>query len=296
MIISRRLASPAAAFALALGCSGLASADPVPPGVVSGSMQLGTGAFVGGLPVTQSTNNSFSAPTSFAATANGGPAFAAGTLGIVESPVPGLFAHAVLYAPPTGNSSADIRASEFYAFQVLGPGATADVHIDALGHVGIAAISVLGAGDFVSASSFFQVREANNGPEVVQGSLGVFGDAHGFQDDAFPGVYVASPFHNLLINSVFSLRTNTIYEVRLRSIIHGVSDAGATTDVFADIDPTFTVDGPYSFQFSEGFGGGIVRAAGVPEPAAWATLLLGFAGIGAMIRGRRGLSARPTAA
>jgi hypothetical protein len=46
----------------------------------------------------------------------------------------------------------------------------------------------------------------------------------------------------------------------------------------------------YSLVFSDGIGNG--GAAGVPEPASWALMALGFGGLGAMLRRGRGLAAQ----
>lgn len=290
----RALSLPAFAFTVAMAV-GPAALAALPPGVVNGTMRLGAGSFVNGLPDIQGSNDTYSAPVTTGRTVTGGVATAVGTLNLIAAPFPGISTHAVLTSPPTGsaNASADITGFEFYSFRVTGPTDTVDVHVDAIGHVGISAISVAAPGDFVSATSFFQIREFV-GPEVVGLSMGIFGDVRGLQDSAFPGIYGANPLLTQTINGDFSLRTNTIYEVRLRSTIHGVAYEGGVTDVFADIFPTFTIDAPYSFEFSEGFGGGIVRDGGggaVPEPATWALMIAGFGAVGAMSRRRRALAA-----
>ena len=66
----------------------------------------------------------------------------------------------------------------------------------------------------------------------------------------------------------------------------GPSDATAFIDPVFSIDPSFANADQYSIVTSDGIGNG-AGAGGVPEPAAWGMMLLGFAGLGVMARRRR---------
>jgi hypothetical protein len=78
--------------------------------------------------------------------------------------------------------------------------------------------------------------------------------------------------------------------------------AGGFTDVFVPLNLvagtntlTFSYSGAFQGLGDEGWGLENVvvngNAAGVPEPAAWALMLLGFAGLGGLLRHRRALAA-----
>jgi hypothetical protein len=68
----------------------------------------------------------------------------------------------------------------------------------------------------------------------------------------------------------------------------GPSAASAFIDPMFSIDPSFANAGLYSIVTSDGIGnGGGTSAPGVPEPSAWALMLVGFGALGATLRGRR---------
>ncbi len=69
--------------------------------------------------------------------------------------------------------------------------------------------------------------------------------------------------------------------------IAGSGTADATIDPVFTIDPTFAANNPgYSLVISQNAGNS-PAAGGVPEPAAWALMLVGFGGVGALLRQRR---------
>ena len=91
-----------------------------------------------------------------------------------------------------------------------------------------------------------------------------------------------------------TIRANEVYTVQIYAS-GGTFDAGSSFDVWAD--PTFSFD-PASvrpegatFAFSEGVEGRFIDldppAGGVPEPASWALMVVGFGSLGAALRRRR---------
>jgi hypothetical protein len=75
-----------------------------------------------------------------------------------------------------------------------------------------------------------------------------------------------------------------------------INNAGGAASATAYIDPTIMIDpifaktdpnylSDFKLSISDGIGNGLV--AGVPEPATWALMLLGFGGMGAALRRRR---------
>ncbi len=89
-----------------------------------------------------------------------------------------------------------------------------------------------------------------------------------------------------------TVNANEAYQIRLYAS-GGTFDANSSFNAWAD--PTITFDPDYAapqgatFAFSPGIPVARVDAGGVPEPATWAMMLMGFGGLGAMLRRRRSL-------
>lgn len=83
--------------------------------------------------------------------------------------------------------------------------------------------------------------------------------------------------------SVMANQVNTV-TVYATGYVHGTTSGHV--DIYAD--PVFSFAAPtegYSLSFSDGIGN--AAPAGVPEPASWGLMLIGFGGLGAAIRRRR---------
>jgi hypothetical protein len=80
-----------------------------------------------------------------------------------------------------------------------------------------------------------------------------------------------------LTEQPLALISGEIYTVSM-AISLGLSDGSA----YATVDPTFTLPAGYSLELSPGVSNGAV-----PEPAAWALMLVGVGGVGALARHRR---------
>jgi hypothetical protein len=288
----------AAAAAVAVSSPALAQITPgtLTPSLTEGSFSLFAGGFVGGLPASNSEFHNYSAPVVYADTITGGGGTATGGISIISAPVPALLSSATLNGGPNvaGNASATIRGSANYSFQILGALPTATVHVDALGEVGFGAFT--GANNSGSVTAQFRLAAANNGPLVIDqflsfsnfGGVLVNGD---FPQDVSPVSTIGFSY-----NSNFTLLTNTVYDVILRTTLTGTANGPTTESMFANIDPMFTVDGPFTLQVSPGFGGVTLAdtgggGGGVPEPDSWAILILGFAGVGGVLRRRRAIPA-----
>ncbi len=76
------------------------------------------------------------------------------------------------------------------------------------------------------------------------------------------------------------LLTDTVYQITIEAYVNAFSTGAGTLDAY--LDPTFVIASnvtdpqDYSFAFSQGI------ANGVPEPASWAMMIVGFCGLGVM--------------
>lgn len=99
---------------------------------------------------------------------------------------------------------------------------------------------------------------------------------------------------------VLNVPTNTPETVTIRAYADSLQGGPQTGPFTASADPILQIDpgvvdpGAYSIQVSDGIYNGTQGAAGapgVPEPAAWALMILGFGATGAVLRQRRSLAA-----
>jgi len=105
---------------------------------------------------------------------------------------------------------------------------------------------------------------------------------------ASPGQYQS--FTHLLFYS-----TGDVQAVELFAAVSLVAGTGGdfygsvTVDPTFAIDPAFLAENPgYSLEFSNGVGNTPDPPSDTPEPATWATMLVGFGGLGALLRRSRG--------
>jgi len=174
----------------------------------------------------------------------------------------------LLSATPANGGGGDshLYASYFldYSNQLALPGTT----IDALVHVGD---SIVRAGD--SAAQNIMTVSGVNGLVYLGYDCSADPDAAFGCSTTLPN----APFANAPVTLV----DNTLYEIDLEVDIY------AKGPVQAEIDPYFTAppSGGGTFLFSPGV------TSGVPEAGAWSLMLVGFAGLGAALRSRRGAGA-----
>jgi len=292
------LASLALAGALTLAA---APAGAVTPGTNDGSIVANAfnfvpqavGTYAG--PTDDTKTVSSSAPPSFTP----GTSTVTGGLKIIDSPTPSIFATGQVDL--SGLASGQVSAQDIthYSFQIGGAPGSAQVLINATGNVGFSAGSQWAAGStFVS----FRVQQQFNGPVIIDDELHLVSSSAGtFVDEINdPTHATTNATQSFTVAQSFTFLTNTIYDVTLDASLGGTvnnSTGSLSQTLFANIDPMFTVSGPFTFDVSPGFGGFAVVGApgpgpGVPEPAAWTMMLLGFGGAGAVLRSRR----RPLAA
>lgn len=282
MTFSTKILASAMAIIALQALSGAALADPLPAGTNEIVVRGFAGALVGGIPVTTSFSNYPTIPGNYSTGASAGGASVLATMVVANTPVPSVVSSALLL-PGLGiaaNTSADLNSFSLYYMQVNGAAGEATVRVNAFGEVGFSTFTApQGLG---SASALFRVEKQLGGDVLIDNFIDASRSADprlGPYDSAFT------------VNRDFQFVTNTPYVVRLRTILHFQEViGGGEASGYANLDPTFSVAGPYTLQFSEGFGGGLTRAS-VPEPATWALMIMGFGAAGSLIRRRRVLSA-----
>jgi hypothetical protein len=231
-------------------------------------------------------NNSVAGDYSHSLTVGTGSATA--SLTALNTPTPHLDALASVTSGPAGTlgfGNAGAQGFTNYSFVVSGVG-DASVTINASGAAGFSSLQTGGQGN---AELLLRIREGDNnlaGLLLVDKFLSL---------DEVGGVCITVCSDSFAVNTDFLLHTNTIYTVHM-DVNAGLFGGGppGTNTAYANIDPTFTVHGPFTIQLSDGFGGGInLPGAGgsVPEPASWGLMLLGFGALGAVLRRRRGQAA-----
>ena len=135
----------------------------------------------------------------------------------------------------------------------------------------------------------------------ISGSAGLNpGDFYGQVCASFDGACANGGGSNTVdINASFSVPTNTVEWIKLSvtaSSQNYGSEFGGQADPILFLDPSILDPQDYSIDVSPDvtngdppfIGGGPDGGDGVPEPAAWALMTLGFGGLGAVIRRRRG--------
>lgn len=126
--------------------------------------------------------------------------------------------------------------------------------------------------------------------------FGAFVDfANGFKACSGVGCSPQST-EDLSVNTNFYVPSDTVLSFSLLAGCGGTTSddnsCSATADPMITIDPTFSAANPgFSLEFSSNISNTVGATPGVPEPAAWAMMLVGFAGIGWTLR-RRGKGAR----
>ncbi len=207
----------------------------------------------------------------------------------LDLPTPHLDALASGSTTAPGGGIASAQGYTDYSFMVFGSG-DAPVTINASGSVGISPFSLAQA----NANLRFLVTAASS-ELVFDQSLGVSGNAVGCSSNFGALVNCTQSF---AVNNDFLLHTNTLYNVHMDAtagLRFGTNvNSLVAASAFANLDPTFTVHGPFTIQLSDGFGGGInlpFPTAAVPEPASWALMILGFGLVGFAMRQRPKVSA-----
>jgi len=166
---------------------------------------------------------------------------------------------------------------------------------------GVAALALVSVGSVANAA-----QTINFGAPASDGSFtGTFGDT-GITTSTFSDTYTFNMPTGVAggtISSIFT--TDEANNVNFTSVtLDGTAfDIGSTGQVeFRSVNNVLVTDGPqtlvvkgtsggagsYSGTLSfEGAGPITIGVGGVPEPASWALMILGFGGIGASLRSRR---------
>ncbi len=132
-------------------------------------------------------------------------------------------------------------------------------------------------------------------PDTVTAARTVF-YAHNSYYDAFGGAddHVSDDSHHDADIQFFTL-PGLQSRLLLQAWAHVTNEGGAASatayidptimidPIFANTDPNYISD--FKLTISDGIGNGL--GAGVPEPAAWALMLVGFGGLGVSLRRQR---------
>jgi hypothetical protein len=231
------------------------------------------------------------------------------SVALSAAPRPSLTAGVAAFgSPESGQAAASVNAYMQYQFVIHGPTVGVPVLFDALGSLSVRhrpAEQIVGT-NFSQAMLSMSVARTLGGPAwhnflLVSTTPG----ASTFNVSRTGNVsysQIPSFITGILDeHGTYVLETETNYTVQLQ-ILASVSSLGTDTaygaglSVYTTLDPLFSVAPGtpkaelYSFTFSPGAGNGLTAA--VPEPATWAMMLFGFAGLG--LAGRR--HARPAPA
>jgi hypothetical protein len=196
-------------------------------------------------------------------------------------------------------NGAAYSATLIYAFEVLGPDATAPVQIKSLGQFTTGAATTTTRFDaFLNMGIEQQDDAGDNILRVLTdtSTLNTFGSIVNSSPDV-KGSLATGFTGGINENGIYTLLTNTRYLVGLQLAIDMHINGFGGSDTFsASLDPTFAIapgtanSGAYSFIFSDGIGNTAPGGGGVPEPSVWALMLIGFGGLGAALRRRRALA------
>jgi PEP-CTERM motif len=179
--------------------------------------------------------------------------------------------------PPINRSGTTVQVSIDYFFTVSG------------GVLGTPVPIVIDSNMITSASPS---NDANNGnaAEALIRLFGVNSSLHRVSDDGAADACAVSPVACAHPSSFSGGLSLTVASGATEEIVLGVLAAVSADQggqAFASVDPAIFVDpnfidaSLYSIELSPGVGNGVPgTTAAVPEPATWAMLLLGFAGIG----------------
>jgi hypothetical protein len=185
---------------------------------------------------------------------------ASATMG--DSPSPSAEVHMALH---NGEYLGGASAKIIYSFEVTGP---QDVIVPLKAYV--VASSVV---DHTGNDAYGQYIVSVDAPQANGFGISNGGGSYGGKDS----------FKGYVDFTVMANQVNTV-TVYATGYVNGTTTGHV--DVYAD--PVFSFAGPtpgYSLSFSDGIGN--ASPAGVPEPASWALMLLGFGGLGRALRRRR---------
>ncbi|HEV2596054.1 MAG TPA: PEPxxWA-CTERM sorting domain-containing protein [Sphingomicrobium sp.] len=190
-----------------------------------------------------------------------------------------------------GDTVATGRAALSYFIYVSGPDPALSVPIFFSSNLSVTAGGTDGApngngNEGSLASAEFYLQEYNASPTVSNSYVGEIYDKSVYAQTRFnnPGYSNdLSLFDSVTIPTGFYLGAVITADVSTQD--GGIASASA--DPYFSIDPAFLAAHPgYTLSFSPFVGNDAPSPGGVPEPATWAMMLIGFGGIGFTMRGQ----------